>query len=82
MSKFIQVNKMLYDPLLKKYVMSFQDSLINTDKIVEITPRQLSDSSDTAFNFISACNVRMEDGDMFYIAGSFSDIKIKMMGVE
>lgn len=82
MSKFIQVNKMRYNPPLKKHVMSTFDSLINTDKIVEIAPRAICDASNDSFDGISACHVLMENGDMFYVYGSFSDIKMKVMGAE
>lgn len=82
MSKFIQVNKMPYNSSLKKHMMSSFDSLINTDKIIEIAPRPLCDASNDSFDGKSACHVLMESGDMFYVYGSFSEIKMKVMGAE
>lgn len=82
MSKFIQVNKMPYNSALKKYVISSMDSLINTDKIIEISPRPLCDSSNNSFDGRSACHVMMESGDMFYVYGSFDDIKMKVMSAK
>lgn len=82
MSKFIQVNKMPYNSSLKKHVISSMDSLINTDKIIEISPRPLCDASNNSFDGRSACLVLMEGGDMFYVYGSFDDIKMKVMSAK
>lgn len=76
MSKFIQVNKLYYSN--SKYIHSKFDSLLNTDEIVEVTPRDIDENTNNVFQNQNACRVLMKNGDSFYILGNFSDIKAKM----
>lgn len=76
MSKFIQVNKLYYRN--SNYKCSNFDSLLNTDDISEITPRDIDENTNNVFQNQNACRVLMRNGDSFYILGSFSDIKTKM----
>lgn len=80
MSKFIQVNKLYYKN--SKYIHSDFDSLLNTDEIVELTPRCIDENTNNVFLNKNACRVLMRSGDRFYILGSFSDIKTKMCLIE
>ena len=73
---------MFYNQTTKTYVMSPQDSLINSDKIIEITPRPLDDVTNTMFNDKLACHVIMENNDMFYVDGSFHDISMKIRNTQ
>lgn len=79
MSKFIQVNRLIF--VNDKYKLSAQDCLINADKIKSISPLPLEHSCMPAFiDTPICCHIQCED-EMFYVYGSFGDLKIKL-GIE
>ena len=83
MSKFIQVNKMCYSPHPdfsdNVYLLSEVDTIINTDYILQLTPRDTNERTNRMFLNVDACHVIMSNGDIFYVHGSFDHNKEKLL---
>lgn len=81
MSKFIQVNRMYVNTINNSvglYCLSEQDILINTNHILQLKPRNIDDRTNKLFANVPTCEVLMSNSDVFYIHGSFDQIKEKI----